>query len=114
VRAARPDVVVHQLTDLAGGDSGANATLRIDGTRNLVAAARAAGVRRIVAQSVAWAYQPGETPAGESVPLDLEAPQPRQTTVYGIRALEFAVRELPEWVVLRYGVLYGPDTWFAP
>jgi hypothetical protein len=53
-------------------------------------------VRRIVAQSVAWAYEPRETPAGESVPLDLAAPQPRQTTVYGIRALEFAVRELPE------------------
>ena len=114
VRAARPDVVVHQLTDLAGGNAGANATLRIDGTRNLVAAARAAGVRRIVAQSVAWAYEPGETPAGESVPLDLEAPQPRQTTVYAIRALEFATRELPEWVVLRYGLLYGPDTRFAP
>jgi nucleoside-diphosphate-sugar epimerase len=114
VRAARPDVVVHQLTDLTDGDSGANATLRIDGTRNLVAAARAAGVRRIVAQSVAWAYEPGGTPAGESVPLDLGARQPRQTTVYGVRALEFAARELPEWVVLRYGVLYGPDTWFAP
>src|SRR5215475_2888431 len=44
VAAAGPDVVMHQLTDLAGEDRAANARLRIEGTANLVDAARAAGV----------------------------------------------------------------------
>jgi nucleoside-diphosphate-sugar epimerase len=114
VVAARPEVVVHQLTDLAAADTAANARLRIHGTGNLVAAARAAGVRRIVAQSIAWAYQPGPAPADEAVYLDFGADEPRRTTVVGVAALERAARHLPEWVVLRYGMLYGPDTWFAP
>jgi nucleoside-diphosphate-sugar epimerase len=113
VASARPDAIVHQLTDLAGGSSAANAALRAQGTRNLVDAAHAAGVSRMVAQSVAWAYVPGDAPADESVPLDLDAAEPRRTTVLGVAALEDAVRELPEWVVLRYGLLYGPGTWFA-
>jgi nucleoside-diphosphate-sugar epimerase len=66
VSAARPEVVVHQLTDLAAADTAANARLRIHGTGNLVDAARAAGVRQIVTQSVAWAYQPGPAPADEA------------------------------------------------
>jgi nucleoside-diphosphate-sugar epimerase len=113
VERARPDVVIHQLTDLAGGPSAANAFLREHGTRNLVDAALAAGVGRIVAQSIAWAYAPGDYPADEQTPLDTAAPEPRQTTVRGVAALESAVREVPEWVVLRYGLLYGPGTWFA-
>ncbi|HJP74788.1 MAG TPA: NAD-dependent epimerase/dehydratase family protein, partial [Pseudonocardiaceae bacterium] len=63
VRAAAPDVVMDQLTDLAGGDRAANARMRTVGTRNLVDAALAAGVGKIVAQSIAWAYAPGEEPA---------------------------------------------------
>ena len=110
----RPDVVMHQLTDLSTSDTAANAALRTEGTRNLVDAARAAGVRRMVAQSISWAYEPGEAPADESVALDLGAEGSRRTTVLGVAALEDAVREAPEWVVLRYGMLYGPDTWFAP
>lgn len=112
--AARPDVVIHQLTDLRAGGSAENAALRRDGTRHLVDAALAAGVRRIVAQSISWVYEPGDEPAGEQVPLDLGAPEPRRTTVQGVAALEDAVRELPEWVVLRYGLLYGPGTFYAP
>ncbi|HEY8524749.1 MAG TPA: NAD(P)-dependent oxidoreductase [Acidimicrobiales bacterium] len=111
---AAPDVVLHQLTDLRTGDTRANATVRTVGTRNLVDAALAAGVRRIVAQSIAWAYEGGDEPATEATPLDLDAPEPRRTTTHGVAALESAVREAPEWVVLRYGMLYGPDTWFAP
>jgi nucleoside-diphosphate-sugar epimerase len=111
---ARPEVVVHQLTDLSAADVTANARLRIHGTRNLVDAARAVGVRRIVAQSVAWAYEPGAAPADEAVALDVGAEDPRGTTLVGVAALERAVREVPEWVVLRCGMLYGPDTWFAP
>ena len=66
VLEARPEVVIHQLTDLpdvnaaqvsAAGE--ANARLRIEGTRNLMAAAKVAGARRVIAQSIAFAYAPG-------------------------------------------------------
>jgi nucleoside-diphosphate-sugar epimerase len=115
VRAAAPEVVVHQLTDLGAADLAANAELRERGTRHLVDAALGAGARRIVAQSIAWAYSGGDDPADEDTPLDLvSAAEPRRTSVRGVAALEAAVREAPEWVLLRYGMFYGPDTWFAP
>ena len=59
VALAAPDVVMHQLTDLKGGNRQANTEMRVTGTRNLVDAALAAGVRRVVAQSIAWAYAAG-------------------------------------------------------
>jgi nucleoside-diphosphate-sugar epimerase len=110
---SRPDAIIHQLTDLRAGNGAANATLRIEGTRNLVDAAHAAGVERVIAQSLAWAYVPGDEPADEQVSLDVAAAEPRSTTVRGITALELAVREVPQWIVLRYGVLYGAGTWYA-
>ncbi|WP_331770295.1 NAD-dependent epimerase/dehydratase family protein (plasmid) [Embleya sp. NBC_00888] len=110
---AAPDLVMHQLTDLAAVDLSANARVRRIGTRNLVDAVHAAGVRRVVAQSIAWVYEAGEEPADETTPLDATTDQPRRGTIDGVLALESAVRELPEWVVLRYGLLYGPGTWFA-
>jgi nucleoside-diphosphate-sugar epimerase len=113
VRRAAPDVVMHQLTDLKGGNFRANSEMRTTGTRHLMDAAGAAGVRRVVAQSIAWAYEAGDVPAVESVPLDLGASDSRLRTVQGVAALEAAVREAPEWVVLRYGLLYGPGTWYA-
>ncbi|HEX4223469.1 MAG TPA: NAD(P)-dependent oxidoreductase [Pseudonocardiaceae bacterium] len=114
VLAAAPDVVMHQLTDLATRNTAANAALRINGTRNLVDAALAAGVSRFVVQSIAWAYEPGDKPAIESTPLDLRTEEPRLSTVEGIAALESQAARVPEHVVLRYGLLYGPDTWYAP
>ena len=113
VGLAAPDVVMHQLTDLKGGNLGANSEMRTTGTRYLMDAALAAGIRRVVAQSIAWAYQAGKGPATEDVPLDLGASGSRRRTVQGVAALEAAVREAPEWVVLRYGVLYGPGTWYS-
>ncbi|MEO3886464.1 NAD(P)-dependent oxidoreductase [Nonomuraea sp. B5E05] len=114
VREAAPDVIMHQLTDLSGGDPAANADLRKVGTRNMVDAALAAGVRRIVAQSIAWMYEPGDAPAVEQTPLDADAEGLRRVSVDGVVALEDTVRELPEWVVLRYGLLYGPGTFYEP
>jgi nucleoside-diphosphate-sugar epimerase len=114
IGAAAPDVVMHQLTDLSGGDRAANAELRTRGTRNLVDAASQMGVRRVVAQSIAWAYAPGDGPAAEQVALDLTATGPRRKLVDGVAALEAAVRELPEHVLLRYGLFYGEETWYAP
>lgn len=114
VATAAPDAVIHQLTDLGDADVAANARLRRDGTANLVAACQAAGVLRMVVQSIAWAYAPTPRPADETDPLDLTAEEPRLTTVEGVAALEEATHEMPEGVVLRYGMLYGPDTWFEP
>jgi nucleoside-diphosphate-sugar epimerase len=113
VVTAGPDAVIHQLTDLAGGVGTGNAELRIHGTRNLVDSAKAAGVERMVAQSIAWVVEPGTTPATEQTPLDPDPTEPYATTVAGVRALENAVAELASGVVLRYGMLYGPGTWYA-
>ena len=119
--AARPEVVIHQLTDLpsAPGTPGyedgqrRNVRLRREGTRNLMDAARAAGVTRVIAQSVAFAYAPGRMPHHESDPLDVDAEGIRRETVGGIVALERAVLETPgiAGVVLRFGYFYGPGTW---
>jgi nucleoside-diphosphate-sugar epimerase len=114
VRRAAPDVVMHQLTALSDRDFAANARIRTVGTRNLVDAALRAGVGRVIAQSIAWMYEPGDKPADESVPLDLAAPEARRRGVEAVAALETVVREIPEWVVLRYGLLYGRGTWYAP
>ncbi|QKC92810.1 NAD(P)-dependent oxidoreductase [Mesorhizobium sp. NZP2234] len=117
--AARPDIVVHQLTDLPPGLDPSrmgeavvrNARIREEGTRNLVAAAAASGARRMVAQSIAWAYAPGPEPHGEADPLDSEASGNRGISVGGVIALEKAVLNAPfAGVVLRYGQLYGPGT----
>lgn len=118
----QPWAVIHQLTDLPRGLSPElmakavenNARIRTEGTRNLVAAARAAGATRLIAQSIAWAYpyRPGDTPYLETCPLDVEAQGSRGISVGGIAALEKQVLSEPtlNGTVLRYGQLYGPDT----
>ncbi len=122
VTKARPEVLIHQLTDLpqtlaarSSDTLARNSRLRIEGTANLVAAARAAGTRRLIAQSIAFAYAEGPEPHSESDPLaSAEGDQPSAVTARGVRALESAVLEAPgiEGIVLRYGRLYGPGTWF--
>ncbi|WP_242214697.1 NAD(P)-dependent oxidoreductase [Bacillus cereus group sp. BfR-BA-01383] len=107
-----PDVVIHQLTSLSSWNFEDNAKIRTEGTRNLIDAAKNVGVKKIIAQSISWAYEPGDTFATEKDSLDIAAPMPRQVTVNGILKLEEAVSELPEAVILRYGTLYGPGTWY--
>jgi nucleoside-diphosphate-sugar epimerase len=109
VLEARPDVIMHQLTALSAMDFGANAALRINGTRNLADAAAEAGARRFIAQSISWVYRPGEAPAAEDEPLDLDA---SGGPVHAVAELEAQTARSPEWVVLRYGSLYGPGTWY--
>jgi nucleoside-diphosphate-sugar epimerase len=109
VAEVRPDAIIHQLTDLSEEDFAANSHLRIVGTRNLVAAAKDADVELMIAQSIAWLYRPGPEPAVESDPLDETLPPSE-----GVIALEEAVATMPRGVVLRYGALYGPGTWYAP
>lgn len=113
VSEVRPDVVVHLLTDLSSGDSSSNARLRVRGTRNLVDAAMRVGTPRMIGESISWVYTPGLTLAEEGEPLDADPAEPRHTTIAAVRALESCVRELPDHVVLRFGQLYGPGTWFS-
>jgi nucleoside-diphosphate-sugar epimerase len=118
--SARPEIVIHQLTDLPPGVEPSrmaeaivgNARIRDEGTRNLVRAALAAGSKRMIAQSIAWAYARGPQPYAEEAPLDERAEGSRATTVNGVIALERQVLGSPplEGVVLRYGRLYGPGT----
>jgi nucleoside-diphosphate-sugar epimerase len=98
VRTFAPDLVLHELTDLPDnlsdlpGDSLLNARIRVEGTRNLLGAMAGLGQVRIVAQSVAWTMRPGR-----------EAD-----------AISFLEKEVlaADGVVLRYGFLYGPGTYF--
>jgi nucleoside-diphosphate-sugar epimerase len=120
VVSARPQVVIHQLTDLSGAaDPGSrsqsllrNARIRDEGTQNLVRAAIAAGAHRLVAQSISWMYAPGAEPHCESDPLDLGAHGDRAASVRGVAALEKCTLQSPplEGLVLRYGHFYGPGT----
>jgi nucleoside-diphosphate-sugar epimerase len=122
VMAGRPDVVIHQLTDLPQvrdpatypAALAANARLRIMATPNLVVAARAAGARRFIAQSVAFAYAPAATPRRESDPLEFAGDGTRAILVRGVVALEALTLCTPgiDGIVLRYGMLYGPGTWY--
>ena len=121
VVAAKPEVVIHQLTDLPDVSDPSqmaavrekNSRLRIEGTRNLMAAAKAAHVPRVIAQSIAFIYAPGPKPFRETDPLDPSEAQ--RMTIEGVLALEQAVLNTPgiDGLVLRYGRLYGPGTWFA-
>jgi nucleoside-diphosphate-sugar epimerase len=120
---AAPEVVVHQLTSLpprldykAKEDPLAPTNrLRSEGTRNLLAAAKAAGARRVVVESVAFLYAPeGEWVKDEEAPLFKDAPAPFGGAVEALTDLERQVTGADgiEGVVLRYGWLYGPSTYF--
>ena len=124
VRKAAPEVVIHQLTALPSAihprrlekQLAANDRIRVEGTRNLVRAAVQAGARRLVAQSIAFAYAPqGGSVKSEDAPLWLDAPWPWRRTVEAIASLERQVTsaEGVEGVVLRYGYFYGPGTAYA-
>ena len=120
VASARPDIVIHQLTDLPkdlnpremGAAIVRTARIRSEGTRNLVRAAIAAGAHRLVAQSIAWVYAPGAEPHAETDPLDTGAEGESGINVQGVITLEdLTLRSPPlDGVVLRYGQLYGPGT----
>ena len=120
VEEARPDVIVHLLSDLPPGlspdrmEEGTrrNARMRELGTRNLVSAALGAGVPRVIAHSIAWMYAPGPEPHTESDPLDVGAAGTRAITARGVAELERWVLSSPpiQGTVLRLGHLYGPGT----
>ena len=122
ITAARPEVVVHEMTDLKAASDLRNFDrafaisnrLRTEGTDNLLAAARDAGVRRFIAQSFCgWPYARAGGPIkSELDPLDADPPKELVRTLDAIRYLESEVTRSsePEGIVLRYGAFYGWDT----
>jgi nucleoside-diphosphate-sugar epimerase len=125
MRQAAPEVVVHQLTAIRHIDTrhfersfAATNRLRIEGTDNLLAAARAVGVRRFVAQSNgAFTYaRTGGPVKSEQDPLDGSPVAQMRAMIAAIEYLERAVLGAgwTEGVVLRYGGFYGPGTSMAP
>ncbi|MEX0993335.1 MAG: NAD(P)-dependent oxidoreductase [Solirubrobacterales bacterium] len=124
VTDAAPEVVVHELTDLPSAINmrkpdemySGNDRLRSEGTRNLVEAAVAAGAARIVAQSIAFAYEPTRNGLKtENDPLFDSAPFPWSRSVQALHDLEDAVTKTPgiEGIVLRYGFFYGPGSSYS-
>jgi nucleoside-diphosphate-sugar epimerase len=124
VERAAPDVLVHELTDLPPAlnprrmeeQLAGNDRIRTEGTRNLVEAAVAAGTRRVVAQSIAFAYPPtGDALKREEDPLWDAAPWPWSRSVAALRELEGDVTNTEgiDGLVLRYGFFYGPGTPYA-
>jgi nucleoside-diphosphate-sugar epimerase len=126
VLEAQPDVIVHELTKIPWNasfrhfdrDFEVTNRLRTQATDYLVAAARTAGVRRIVAQSFAgWTYaRSGGMVKTEKDPLDENPPRAFRRTLDAIVYLERTLLETPdiEGLVLRYGFLYGPGTSIGP
>jgi nucleoside-diphosphate-sugar epimerase len=122
VANAQPEIVIHQLTDLPrvledeaqlAASYPHNARIRVEGTRNLIAAAQAASARRFIVQSVAFAYAPGGEPHAATDPLNV-ADGPRAVTVRAAAEMERQVLTSGmEAIVLRYGFFYGPGTWHA-
>jgi nucleoside-diphosphate-sugar epimerase len=101
--AARPDVVLDELTDLPDdldalpGGASANARIRRIGTRHLLDAAQAAGAHRFVVQSIAW-QAVGD---GGAAVAEMEAMVLGASETHGIVGL-----------VIRYGRFYGPGTFY--
>jgi nucleoside-diphosphate-sugar epimerase len=116
VAATQPEAIIHQLTDLPDSSDPAvisksleaNARIRIEGTYNLIVAAKFAGARRFIAQSIGFLYT-GDKPHQEGDPIKPAV----DISARGVHALEGAVTGTPgiDGVVLRYGKLFGPGTW---
>jgi len=124
VGRAKPEVVIEQLTALpksytseamkAAGPL--NTRIRLEGGANLLAAARAAGVRRYLRQSIAFWSIPGPGLADEQTPLALDASPGVAADARVVAEIEQRLLGHPEieGIALRYGFFYGPGTWFNP
>jgi nucleoside-diphosphate-sugar epimerase len=122
VASAKPDVIVHEMTDLKNASDlrafdkafATSNRLRTEGTDHLLAAARDVGVKRFVAQSYCgWPYaRIGGPVKSETDLLDSDPPAEFRRTLDAIRYLERTVTgsASPEGIVLRYGAFYGSDT----
>jgi nucleoside-diphosphate-sugar epimerase len=125
VRDAQPEVIIHELTALTDAkdykhfdrEFALTNRLRTEGTEHLLAAARAVGARRFIAQSYGnWVYaRTGGMVKTEADALDPTPPANQRESLAAIRHLETMVvgAEGMEGIALRYGSLYGPHTGFA-
>jgi nucleoside-diphosphate-sugar epimerase len=125
VEQAEPDAIMHQMTGLAGQSDlkhfdrtfAQTNRLRTAGTDNLLAAAQATGVKRLIVQSfTGWTTGPGPGFAvNEDEPFDPRPPKQQRESLAAIAHLERAVLHAPlDGIVLRYGLFYGPgatDDW---
>jgi nucleoside-diphosphate-sugar epimerase len=121
VAKAEPEVIVHQLSALNGPlkmrnvkrMAAATNRLRTEGTDHLLAAGRAVGVGKFVAQSnFALMERAGGPVADESGRIDPSPPKDLRDGIAALRHLEVAVTGISwaDGIVLRYGGFYGPGT----
>jgi 2-alkyl-3-oxoalkanoate reductase len=121
VAKAEPEVIVHQATALNGPVNMRNVKrmaaatnrLRSEGTDHLLAAARAVGVRKVVAQSnYAVLERTGRPVVDENARIEPNPPKDAKEAVAALRHLEDAVTGMTwaDGIVLRYGGFYGPGT----
>jgi nucleoside-diphosphate-sugar epimerase len=124
VKQAQPDVVIEQLTALPktytpesmAAAAPFNRRIRLEGGANVLAAARAAGVRRYLRQSIAFWAESGPGLADEGTPLAFDASPAVAADVRVVAEIERRLLESPdiEGIALRYGFFNGPGTWFNP
>jgi nucleoside-diphosphate-sugar epimerase len=127
VADAEPEVLIHQLTALphkpgrraVGEGARLTGRLRRETVPAFLDAARAAGARRAIVQSIAFVTRPDGRPVhDEDAPLYLDAPPQMRTIVEPVRDMEASVMDRAgdgfDALVLRYGFFYGPGTWHAP
>lgn len=120
VAESAAEIVIHQLTAFGTRDGDPYAEtirVRIEGTRNLVSAARAARVRRFIAQSISFVCSPfGDGLTDEQTPLYLDAPAAIRALVQAVASLERQTLDADgmSGLVLRYGWFYGPGTSYDP
>ncbi len=125
ITAARPEILIHQMTSLARAKSLRNFDdefaltnrLRTTGTDHLIEAAQAAGVHRLIAQSYGnWNYErTGSAVKDESAPFDASPPANQRRSLEALRHCEAAVVAARgiDGLALRYGNFYGPGSGFS-
>jgi nucleoside-diphosphate-sugar epimerase len=121
---AQPEVVIEQLTALPrtytresmNATAALNTRIRSEGGANVLAAAKAAGVRRFLKQSMAFWGIPGAGLADEETPLSVDASPAVAADARLVTETERRLLQTPdlEGIALRYGFFYGPGTWFNP
>ncbi len=120
VAESEAEVVIHQLTAFGtttGDPYAETIRVRIEGTRSLIAAARAAQARRFIAQSISFVCSPrGSGLTDEETPLYLDAPPAVRALAEAVASLERQTLEAGgmSGTVLRYGWFYGPGTSYDP
>ena len=123
LRHIGPDAVIDELTSLPRrytpdemrAAAERDRRVRLEGGRNVLNAARAAGTKRYVVQSTGFFYAPGQGLAGESDALAADATPAVASSVRTYLQIEERLSQAAglDVVALRYGFFYGPGTWFT-